>query len=139
MGGLCPCIDYRILNKATIKFNYPLPLIPTIIKQMHGVQYLTKLDLRRACNLVRIRAGDKWKMAFSTTTGHYKYLIMPFGLSNAPSVFQAFINKVFRDMLGRGVGVYIDDILVYSADLTQHVSLVRSVLGRLLEHELYFK
>jgi hypothetical protein len=93
-GGLRPCIDYQTLNKATIKFSYPLPLIPTIIEQMHGVQYFTKLDMRSAYNLVRIRADDEWKMAFSTTTGHYEYLVMPFGLSNAPSVFQAFINKV---------------------------------------------
>ena len=63
-GGLCPCIDYRTLNKATVNFSYPLPLIPTIIEQMHGAQYFTKLDLRSAYNLVRIRAGDEWKTAF---------------------------------------------------------------------------
>ena len=122
-GGLRPYIDYRTLNKVTVKFSYPLPLIPTIIEQMHGAQYFTKLNLRSAYNLVQIRAGDEWKTAFSTTTGHYEYLAMPFGLSNAPSVFQAFINKVFLDMLGQGVVVYKDNILVYSADRVPYVSV----------------
>uniref|UniRef100_A0A674F3Q9 ribonuclease H n=1 Tax=Salmo trutta TaxID=8032 RepID=A0A674F3Q9_SALTR len=89
-GGLLHCIDYRTLNNATIKFSYPFPRIPTLVKQMHRAQYFMKLDLRSAYNLVRIRAGDEWKTAFSTT----------FGLSNTPSVFQAFINEEFRDMLG---------------------------------------
>jgi hypothetical protein len=75
-----------------VKFSYPLPLIPTIIEQTHVAQHFTKLDLRGANNLMRICAGDKCKTAFSTTTGHYQYLLMPFGMSNAPSVFQAFIN-----------------------------------------------
>jgi hypothetical protein len=88
MGKLCLCIDYRSLNKVTVKFSCPLPLIPTIIEQMHGVQYFTKLDLRSACILVCIHAGEEWKTAFSMTTGQYEYL------SNAPSVFKAFINKV---------------------------------------------
>jgi hypothetical protein len=70
-GVLRPCIDYRTLNKATVKFCYPLTLIPTIIEQMHGVPYFTKLNLRGSYNLVRIRAGDEWKMAFSTTMGNY--------------------------------------------------------------------
>ena len=138
-GGLRPCIDYQTLNKATVKFSYPLPLIPTVIEQMHGAPSITKLDLCGAYNLVRIRKRDEWKTAFSTNTGHYEYRVMPYGLTNASSVFQSFINKVFRDMLGRCVVVYIDDILVYSTTREQQVSHVRSVLERLIVHHLYAK
>ncbi len=98
-----------------------------------------KLDLRSAYNLIRIREGDEWKTAFSTTSGHYEYLVMPFGLSNSPSVFQAFINDVFRDMLNRWVIVYIDDILIYSDSYKDHVKHVRVVLQRLIAHQLYAK
>jgi hypothetical protein len=106
---------------------------------MHGAHFVTKLDLRSAYNLVRIREGDEWKTAFSTTTGHYEYLVMPYGLMNALSVFQSFVEEIFRDLHGQGVVVYIDNILIYSATCTEHVSLVRKVLGRLLEHDLYVK
>uniref|UniRef100_A0A8K9UP97 Gypsy retrotransposon integrase-like protein 1 n=1 Tax=Oncorhynchus mykiss TaxID=8022 RepID=A0A8K9UP97_ONCMY len=138
-GGLRPCVDYRGLNKITVKYSYPLPLINTIIELMHGARFFTKLDLRSAYNLVRIKKGDEWKTAFSTTSGHYEYLVMPYGLMNAPSVFQSFVDEIFRDLHGQGVVVYIDDILIYSATRAEHVSLVRRVLGRLLEHDLYVK
>ncbi|MGL5200452.1 MAG: reverse transcriptase family protein [Aeromonas veronii] len=110
-GGLRPCIDYRGLNEITVKFRYPLPLVPAALEQLRSARYFTKLDLRSAYNLIRIREGDEWKTAFSTMTGHYEYRVMPFGLVNSPSVFQAFINDVFRDMLNKWVIVYIDDIL----------------------------
>lgn len=106
---------------------------------MHGARFFTKLDLRSAYNLVRIREGDEWKTAFCTTSGHYEYLVMPYGLMNAPSVFQSFVYEIFRDLHGQGVVVYIDDILIYSAAHAEHVSLVRKVLGRMLEHDLYVK
>uniref|UniRef100_A0A673Z540 Gypsy retrotransposon integrase-like protein 1 n=1 Tax=Salmo trutta TaxID=8032 RepID=A0A673Z540_SALTR len=138
-GGLRPCIDYRGLNSITVGFSYPLPLIATAVESFHGARFFTKLDLRSAYNLVRIRDGDEWKTAFSTTYGHYEYLVMPYGLKNAPAVFQSFVDEVLRDLLGQGVVVYIDDILIYSATRAKHVSLERNVLGRLLEHDLYVK
>ncbi len=138
-GGLRPCIDYRALNDLTVKFRYPLPLVPAALEQLRTAKYFTKLDLRSAYNLIRIREGDEWKTAFSTTSGHYEYLVMPFGLVNSPSVFQAFINDVFRDMLNRWVIVYIDDILIYSDSYEDHVKQVRAVLQRLLAHQLYAK
>ncbi len=138
-GGLRPCIDYRSLNDITIKFRYPLPLVPSALEQLRSARYCTKLDLRSAYNLIRIREGDEWKTAFSTTSGHYEYLVMPFGLSNSPSVFQAYINDVFRDMLNRWVIVYIDDILVFSDSLDNHIQHVRAVLQRLIEQQLYAK
>ncbi|KAK3568022.1 hypothetical protein QTP86_028613, partial [Hemibagrus guttatus] len=138
-GGLQPCIDYRGLNAITVRYPYPLPLVPAALEQLRGARVFTKLDLRSAYNLVRIREGDEWKTAFHTTSGHYEYCVMPFGLTNAPAVFQALINGVFQDLLGKGVIAYIDDILVYSSSMEEHVRMVREVLGRLQQHHLYVK
>ncbi|KAL0195114.1 hypothetical protein M9458_008686, partial [Cirrhinus mrigala] len=127
------------LNEQTIKFRYPLPLVPAALEQLRTAKFFTKLDLHCAYNLIHIREGDEWKTGFSTTTEHYEYLVMPFGLVNSPSVFQAFINDVFRDMLNRWVVIYIDDILIYSDCFHDHVNHVRSVLQRLMQHQLYAK
>uniref|UniRef100_A0A4W5K2I5 ribonuclease H n=1 Tax=Hucho hucho TaxID=62062 RepID=A0A4W5K2I5_9TELE len=138
-GGLPPCIDYQGINQTTVRYSYPLPLIASAIESIHRARFSTKLDLRSAYSLVRIREGDEWKTAFSTTSGHYEYLVMLYGLKNAPSVFQSFVDEIFRDLLRQGVVMYIDDIFLYSATRAEHVSLVRRVLGRLLEHDLYVK
>ncbi|KAL0183738.1 hypothetical protein M9458_019434, partial [Cirrhinus mrigala] len=138
-GSLRPCIDFRALNDITVKYRYPLPLVPSALEQLRSAKYFTKLDLRNAYNLIRIREGDEWKTAFSTTTGHYEYRVMPFGLVNSPSIFQSFINDVFRDMLGRWVIIYMDDILVFSDSLKSHISHVRKVLQRLISHHLFAK
>ncbi|KAL0175452.1 hypothetical protein M9458_027782, partial [Cirrhinus mrigala] len=138
-GALRPCIDYRSLNEVTIKYRYPLPLVPPALEQLRSARVYTKLDLRSAYNLIRIREGDEWKTAFSTTSGHYEYRVMPFGLANSPSYFQAFVNDVFRDMLNRWVIVYIDDILIFSNSYAEHVQHVRAVLQRLIQHKLFAK
>ncbi|KAK3520019.1 hypothetical protein QTP70_010855 [Hemibagrus guttatus] len=131
---------FRLRRPAiTDYFAYPLPLVPAALEQLRGARVFTKLDLRSAYNLVRIREGDEWKTAFHTTSGHYEYCVMPFGLTNAPAVFQALINGVFQDLLGKGVIAYIDDILVYSSSMEEHVRMVREVLGRLQQHHLYAK
>ena len=90
------CVDYKKFNAVTIRNSYPLPLINDIIERAKGVKYLTKLDLRSAYNLISIKEGDGYKTAFRTKYGHYEYLVMPFGLKNAPAVFQSFINSVSR-------------------------------------------
>ncbi|CAM4706099.1 unnamed protein product [Leuciscus chuanchicus] len=138
-GGLRPCIDYRILNAATVKYRYPLPLVPSALEQLRSAKIFTKLDLRSAYNLVRIREGDEWKTAFITPAGHYEYRVMPFGLSNSPAIFQGFMNEIFRDMLHRFVIIYIDDILIYSSNLDEHILQVKKVLQRLREYQLYLK
>ncbi len=102
-GGLRPCIDYRALNEHTVKLPYPLPLVPAALEELRGAHILSKLDLRSAYNLIRIREGDEWKMVFITPAGHYEYQVMPYGLSNSPSVFQGFMNEVFREFLHRFV------------------------------------
>ena len=137
--SLRPCIDFRGLNNITIKNKYPLPLISSAFEPLQGATIFSKLDLRNAYHLVRIREGDEWKTAFNTPLGHFEYLVMPFGLTNAPAVFQALINDVLRDFLNRFIFVYLDDILIFSRSLDEHVSHVRQVLSRLLENKLFVK
>lgn len=138
-GGLRPCIDYRGLNSITVKNRYPLPLMNSAFERLQGASVFSKLDLRNAYNLVRIRQGDEWKTAFNTHNGHYEYLVMPFGLTNAPSVFQALVNDVLREMLEKFVFVYLDDILIFSKSLSDHVKHVRQVLKCLLDARLFVK
>lgn len=137
--SLRPCIDYRELNKITVKNRYPLPLIPELFQKLRTAVIFTKLDLRGAYNLIRIRAGHEWKTAFRTRFGHYEYLVMPFGLCNAPATFQHLINDVLRDFLDLFVIAYLDDILIFSESLDLHRKHVCQVLGRLRLHRLYAK
>lgn len=129
-----PCIDYCGLNELTIKNWYPLPLISSAFE----VTIVTKLDLHNAYHLVHICEGDDWKMAFNTPTGHYEYLVMPFGLNNAPAVFQALVNDVLRDMLNQFVFIYLD-ILIFSKNKNEHVHHVQTILQCLLENSLFVK
>ncbi len=138
-GGLRPCIDYRVLNDQKVKFAYPLPLVPAALEELRGACIFSKLDLRSAYNLIRIRRGDEWKTAFVTPTGHYEYRVMPYGLSNSPSIFQNFMNEIFRDMINRFVLIYIDDILIYSPTMEEHRCHVTQILQRLRQHHLYLK
>uniref|UniRef100_A0A1A7Z1B0 ribonuclease H n=1 Tax=Iconisemion striatum TaxID=60296 RepID=A0A1A7Z1B0_9TELE len=138
-GTLHPCIDYRGLNQVTIKDRHPLPLLNTVLDSLLQASIFTRLDLPNAYNLVRIREGNEWKKAFSTPTGHWEYLMMPFGLCNSPAVFQRFFIDVLRDMLGCWVFVYLDDILVYSKPEVDHIQHVQAVLQSLLQNHLYCK
>ncbi len=106
---------------------------------LQGATIFTKLDLRNAYHLVRIRKGDEWKTAFNTPTGHFEYLVMPFGLSNSPTVFQTLVNDVLRDVVNRFMFVYLDDILNFSQNERDHIQDVRLVLQRLLENRLFAK
>ncbi|CAJ0926644.1 unnamed protein product [Ranitomeya imitator] len=128
-GSLRPCIDYRLLNKITVKFQYPLPLLSDLFARIKGASWFTKIDLRGAYYLVRIKQGDEWKTAFNTPEGHFEYLVMPFGLANAPSVFQSFMHDIFREYLDKFLIVYLDDILIFSDDWESHVKQVRTVFS----------
>ena len=136
---LRPCIDYRILNKNTIRNRYPLPLIPVLLDRVKKAKIYTRLDLRGAYHLVRMREGDEWKTAFKTQFGLFEYLVMPFGLCNAPAAFQFFINDVLKEFLDISVIVYIDDILIFSEDEESHIRHVTSVLLTLRKHHLFCK
>jgi len=138
-GTLRFCVDYRKLNAVTVRDSYPLPLYNLFFDQVAGSKAFSKLDLKSAYNLIRIREGDEPKTSFRTRRGQFEYLVMPFGLTNAPSVFQRFINHVLRDFLDKFVVVYLDDILIYSKSLEEHVKHVSSVLEKLKEHSLVAK
>ena len=138
-GSLRPCIDYRGLNDITVKNKYPLPLMSSAFDSLQGATVFTKLDLRNAYHLVRIKEGDEWLTGFNTPMGHFEYQVMPFGLTNAPAVFQSMVNDVLRDMIGIFVFVYLDDILIFSKELSSHVQHVKQVLQRLLENRLFVK
>ncbi|KAI2645969.1 Transposon Tf2-6 polyprotein [Labeo rohita] len=120
-GSLQPCIDYRGLNNITVQNTYILPLMSSAFERLQGASIFSKLDLRNAYHLVHIRKGDEWKTAFNTPRGHFEYLVMPFGLSNSPAVFQALVNDVLRDMVDNFIYVYLDDILIFSSSLQEHV------------------
>lgn len=105
------------------------------MEQLREVKIYTKLDLRSAYNLVRIQEGEEWKTAFHTTQGLYEYLVMPYGLPNSPAIFQSFINEVFRDLLHKCVIAYIDDILIYSNSVEDHVNHVKEFLSLLLQNQ----
>ncbi|KAJ1189836.1 hypothetical protein NDU88_006578 [Pleurodeles waltl] len=136
---LRPCLDFRGLNKITIKDRYPVPLIRDILEAVRGAQRFTKLDLRGAYHLLRIKEGDEWKTAFRTPFGHFEYKVMPFGLTNAPAIFQRFMDSVFSDLLNQTVVIYLDDILIYSRNPELHSSHVKQVLQRLRAHQLFCK
>ncbi len=135
-GCLRPCIDYRGLNRITVKNHYPLPLMTTAFELLQGATIFTKLDLRNAYHLVRIREVDEWKTVFNTPKGHYEYQVMPFGLVNAPDIFQVLINDLLRDMLDKFVFVHLDDILTFSRCSQEHV---RIILSQLLKNGLFVK
>ena len=138
-GGMRLCVDYRGLNKITVKNRCPLPLINETLDRLVGAKYFTKLDLRDAYYRIRIKSGDEWKTAFRTRYGHFEYTVMPFGLANAPATFQAYINKALRGLLDVSCSVYLDDILIYSKTLEEHVVHVKEVLERLRMHKLFAK
>lgn len=138
-GSLRLCVDYRGLNKITVKNRYPLPLIQENLDRLSNAKYFTKIDLRGAYNLIRIAAGEEWKTAFRTRYGLFEYLVMPFGLTNAPASFQQLMNEVLREYLDISVIVYLDDILIYSKTREEHVQHIKKVLERLRQHRLWAK
>jgi RNase H-like domain found in reverse transcriptase/Reverse transcriptase (RNA-dependent DNA polymerase)/Integrase zinc binding domain/Chromo (CHRromatin Organisation MOdifier) domain/Integrase core domain len=138
-GSLRLCVDYRELNKQTIKNRYPLPLISEMLDRISGARIFTKLDLRDAYNLIRIRKGDEYKTAFRTRYGQFEYRVMPFGLTNAPATFQAYMDECLGPYLDDFAICYLDDILIFSSDPEQHEEHVKRVLSRLREYRLYCK
>lgn len=138
-GGLRLCVDYRGLNRVTIKNRYALPLISELFDRLRNAKVFSKIDLRGAYNLVRIPEGEEWKTAFRCRYGHFEYLVMPFGLCNAPGTFQGLINDTLREYLDIFCIVYLDDILVFSDTLEEHIDHVRKVLRKLRERDLFCK
>jgi hypothetical protein len=132
-------VDYRPLNAVTIKNKYPLPRIDILFDQLARARLFSKIDLRSGYHQIKIYDEDIPKTAFSTRYGLYEYLVMSFGLTNAPAHFMYLMNSVFMPELDKFVIVFIDDILVYSKSTEDHEEHLRVVLQRLRDHQLYAK
>ena len=138
-GSTRMCTDYRALNKITKKNVYPLPRIDELLDRLQGAKFFTKIDLRQGYHQIRIKDADVEKTAFRTRYGHYEYLVLPFGLTNAPATFMGLMNEVFRPLLDKSVVIYLDDILIYSRSWEDHKRHIAEVLDRLRAHQLYAK
>ena len=133
------CIDYRQINKVTVKNKYPLPRIEDLFDQLKGAAVFSKIDLRSGFYHMRVKEVDVPKTAFRTRYGHYEFLVMPFGLTNAPAAFMDLMNRVFRPYVDQFVVVFIDDIRVYSKDALEHEQRLKIVLHMKREKKLYAK
>ncbi|GBG80016.1 hypothetical protein CBR_g30277 [Chara braunii] len=138
-GTLRLCIDYRGLNRYTVKNSYPMPRADELFDRLAGNRFFTKIDLRSGYHQIRVTTEDQPKTAFRSRFGHYEFTMMPFGITNAPATFQTAMNDIVRDILEEYVLVYLDDILVYSRTLEDHLRHLRDVLQRLRKHDLYAK
>ena len=135
-GGIRVCVDYRALNEITIKNRYPIPLVGETLDRLSKAKIFSKFDIIHAFNRIRMKEGHEWLTAFNTRYGQYEYLVMPFGLCNAPGTFQGYINETVREYLDVFCTAYIDDILVYSETEEEHTEHVLKVLRRLKERNL---
>ncbi|GJU40250.1 putative reverse transcriptase domain-containing protein, partial [Tanacetum coccineum] len=138
-GSFRMCIDYRELNRLTVKNRYPLPRVDDLFDQLQGSQFFSKIDLRTGYHQLRVHEDDIPKTAFRTRYGHFEFTVMPFGLTNAPAIFMDFMNRVCRPYLDKFVIVFIDDILIYSKTQEEHVEHLRLVLELLKKEKLYAK
>jgi hypothetical protein len=133
------CVDYRALNRETIKDRYTMPRVEDILERGAQGRVFSKLDLADAFHQIRVRSGDEHLTAFNTPAGTFAFQVMPFGLANAPATFQRVIDEALKDVLGHGVEAYMDDVLIHTDTLPQHLSLLRQVFALLDRAALYIK
>ena len=138
-GTLRLCVDYRKLNRVTVKNNYPLPRIEDLFDQLNGDCYFLKIDLRSRYHQLRVRDSDISTTSFCTRYGHFEFVVMPFGLKNSPSAFMDMMNRIYHLYLDQFVVVFVEDILIYSKGRAEHEQHLQLALLVLRENQLYDK